>query len=600
MTLRLCLLLCLLCPAAVADGLWFGQNSSSEDDILDPDLAFRVSAERTDISGQVALRMDIEPGYYLYRDHFRIAADGKTLPLETLDPPAGNVKNDELFGEVQVYDTRTEWMLPLGADMRDLDVMYQGCKEGSICYTPIAKRFSFRADGVDVRELPLEEFAAVAAASPDAPLRKNEADTLMRRFLTGSFPETLGAFFIFGLLLSLTPCVYPMFPILAGMIVRKKGKELADNAFLLSLCFVLAMATTYAVLGIIAGLFQINLQAAAQNRWVIVFFSGVFVLLALSCFGAFHMQMPRFIQNWLHQLMERHQDGNLLGAALMGGLSALIVGPCVTPPLMGALLYISQTGDAMLGGGALWMMGMGFGVPLLLMGASLGKFLPRAGAWMNTVKHLFGAALLAQAVWFLERVLPGSVTGMLWAALLVFGAVFVGAFDSLPTGSGAAPRLRKGLGLLMFFYGVVLMFSLGDGGGLLRPFQGEPQQVKTFDLVLSEQDLDAALAQRKGQGKMMLLNFSADWCVECHQMKRQTFPDPRVRRQLESMVVMEADITEHGARSRGLLRRFELFGPPVMLFFDVDGQELRSMRLTGFVDADQLHQHLLVLLREEG
>lgn len=409
-----------------------------------------------------------------------------------------------------------------------------------------------------------------------------------------SFGVTLLSFFGFGLLLSLTPCIFPMIPILSGIIVGHGNRITTGRAFLLSLSYVVASALTYTVFGILAALFGGNLQSAFQEPWIIGLFSGIFVVLSLSMFGFYNLELPKSLQVKLHNSSEIHRDGSLLGAAIMGSLSSLIVGPCVAAPLAGALIFIGQTGDAMLGGSALFALGLGMGVPLLLLGASAGKLLPKAGNWLNSTKAVFGVIMLAVAVWMLSRILPGNVIMMLWATLLIFPAIYLSAVDPLPENSSGWRKLWKGLGLMMLAYGLLLLigFSLGNSNPL-KPLQGlgvstaqaaEPDIA--FERVASLAALESRIKQAAANHQPVMLDFYADWCISCKEMESYTFADPSVKQALKGYVLLQADVTNNSDDDKALLDKFSLIGPPAILFFGLDSQEKTANRVIGYQDVE--------------
>lgn len=569
-----------------------GEAAGSEQ-ILPPDEAFRLSA-RANRDNTISLNWDIEPGYYLYNDKFKVTALDDDHRLAPFTIPAGKLKQDLIFGAVRVHYDKLSVDVPVisaatATGATDIEVGYQGCKEDAVCYPPIQKTFN------------LNLFAnAVAApvfgddlAAPK--VKVSEQDAITQRLLSGGFIINLLSFFGFGLLLSLTPCVFPMIPILSGVIVGQQGALSTRRAFMLSLVFVLAMAASYALLGVIAGSFNINLQAASQNVWAIVLFSGVFVLLALSMFGFYELQLPGGWQTRLNAMSASQPGGSLKGAAIMGAVSAIVVGPCVAPPLAGALLYISQTGNALFGGMALFLMGLGFGVPLLIIGASAGGLLPRAGQWMNAVKQFFGVLMLGVAIWFLERVLPSTYTLLLWASLFIISAVYLGAFDKVDAASKWL-RFRKGLGLVIMVYGVIMIFASVSGGnrvtGLLNVSSTPAASHAGFAYVGNETELERSLAEAGRAQKPVMLVFYADWCVVCNELERYTFPDENVRALLSELVLLKADVTQNNDQDQALLTRFDLFGPPGLIFFNRDTEELSPYRLVGFIDAESFAAHL--------
>ena len=597
------LLAVLLCGAARADQT-FSQRlrslvgaESSQNQPLDPGQAFRL---HTQADGARAIRVtwNIADGYYLYRDKFsfHVISAGASVQRGGVQLPPGRVKQDPAFGKVVINTGLVDVRVPLvrapgPALPVTLKIGYQGCEDGVVCYPPISRRIAL--------VLP-----ALSSAGNTAP-NTEPADS-------GSLGRTLArhgllfdglTFFGFGLLLAFTPCVFPMIPILSGIIVGQGVDSSVPRATLLSLSYVLSMALVYAALGVVAGLLNFNLQAAAQNPWVISVFSGLFVVLALSMFGLFQMQWPEPVRGMLAGWSNRVRGGSLHGAALMGGLSALIVGPCVAPPLAAALLYISQTGNAVLGGAALFLLGLGMGTPLVALGASGGALLPRAGRWMESVKHVFGVIMLGVAVEFLGRVLPPPLMLGLWGLLLIVSAVYMGALDRVEA-QARWRRLWKGLGIAMLLYGAALLVGAASGGDdVWRPLQPlaavSSREPLPFHRVTSVGGLQEALKLASRQGRPVMLDFYADWCVECKEMDRHTFPDPKVRAMLKNMVLLKADVTAYAsdADARQLLGHFKLVGPPAILFFNSKAQELKGQRVIGFLSAKEFVRRLRALLR---
>ena len=585
--------LILLVPGPVGhavEGLFAGE----EETFLHPDEAFVAGAYAA--SGEeVRVRFDIVPGYYLYRERFLFApAAGEDFRLDSPSLPPGEVKHDEYFGEVEVYYREVEVALllhPGAAPLREgrVDVTYQGCADAGLCYPPITKTLAFDLDstppgaGMD---------AALATGGGTGEGFLSPQDRVARSLTTGSLPFVMAQFAFFGLLLAFTPCVLPMVPILSAIILgqRRQGTGTA-RAFALSLVYVLAMALTYSAAGVFAGLSGAGLQAFFQHPAVIVAFSGFFVLLALSMFGLYRIQMPAAWQSRLTEFSGRQKGGTWLGVATMGALSALIVGPCVAAPLAGALIYIAQTGNAQLGGLALFSLAMGMGVPLLVAGTTAGRFAPRAGPWMKAVQRIFGVLLIGVAIWLLERVVPPWAALLMWAALFIVCAIYLGAFDRIDVASRGWRRLWKGSGLAMLVYGVLLMVGAASGGGdLLHPLQGfttgpGSQAAIAFKPIKGLAGLDAELGRASAQGQSVMLDFYADWCVSCKEMERRTFPDAGVRRALADTVLLKADVTANDEKDRALLAHFGLFGPPAILFFGPDGRERSRFRVIGFVEA---------------
>ncbi|MDO9270303.1 MAG: protein-disulfide reductase DsbD [Methylobacter sp.] len=552
-------------------------------ELLPPDQAFEFFASVKD-DHSLHVNWHIADGYYLYREKVQfelINADG--VKFGTYDIPRGTPKQDEAFGQVETFHNELDFDLPLirssqAAQTITLLAKYQGCADRGVCYPPMSKKIDL----------------ALPIAQQPAAQELSEQDQIVQSLRKDSLPITLLSFFGFGLLLSLTPCIFPMIPILSGIIVGHGNRITTTRAFLLSLSYVVASALTYTVFGILAALFGSNLQTTFQQPWIIGLFSAIFVLLSLSMFGFYHLELPKSLQVKLHNSSEIHRDGSLWGAAIMGSLSSLIVGPCVAAPLAGALIYIGQTGDAVLGGSALFALGLGMGVPLLLLGASAGKLLPKAGNWLNSTKAVFGVIMLAVAVWMLSRILPGNVIMMLWAMLLIFPAIYLSAVDPLPENSSGWRKLWKGLGLMMLAYGLLLLigFSLGNSNPL-KPLQGlglstaqaaEPGIV--FERVSSIATLEARIKQAAANHQPVLLDFYADWCISCKEMETYTFADPRVKQALKGYVLLQVDVTNNSDDDKALLTKFNLIGPPAILFFGLDHQEKIANRVIGYQDTE--------------
>ncbi len=430
----------------------------------------------------------------------------------------------------------------------------------------------------------------------------SEQDQIAARLANAGIFGAIAIFFGLGLLLAFTPCVFPMIPILSGIIAGQGDSITTRKAFMLSLAYVLAMALTYAVVGVIAGLFGANLQATFQNPWVLTVFAAMFVALAMSMFGFYDLQLPSSVQTKLTEISNKQEGGTLVGAAIMGALSALIVGPCVAPPLMGALIFIGQTGDAVLGFFALLGLGLGMGAPLLAIGTSAGKLLPRAGAWMDAVKAVFGVLLLAVAILLVERVLPAAVAMLLWGLLLISSGVYLGALTTLDADVSGWRKLWKALGVTVLVYGILMLVGVAAGGkDTIQPLRGlvpagggaGAAAHAEFKRIKTVADLEREVAAAAVVGKPVMLDFYADWCVSCKEMERYTFPEPQVVSAMERFVLLQADVTANDAEDKALMQeRFGLPGPPAMLFFDADGNELRGYRLVGFVPADEFAAHL--------
>ena len=578
------------------------------DEFLDPDVAFRPDLAASADGSELLVRWDIAEGYYLYRDKFRIELEaGEGVALQPAQFPEGELKEDETFGRVEVYHNQVEARVPLtrtqtAATPIKVKLGYQGCAEAGICYPPQTKTVEF--------QLPAGGSATAVAAPPAATLPVvqdaaeapvTDQDKIARVLTERPLWLSMLIFFGLGLGLSVTPCVFPMIPILSSIIVGQGEQISTRRAFSLSLVYVLAMALTYTVAGVIAALFGENLQAAFQNPWILSSFAAVFVLLALSMFGFYELQVPAGLQSRLSEISNRQRGGTLVGVAVMGFLSALIVGPCVAAPLAAALLVIGQTGDTLLGGSALFALSLGMGVPLLIVGTGAGKLLPRAGGWMNAVKAVFGVLLLAVAIWMLERILPSAVSMALWATLLIISAVYMGALERIDVDATGWHKLWKGAGLILLVYGALMLVGVASGGrDVLQPLRGvaatggtatAAQAALDFQPVKSVEDLDQAMLAANRAGKTVMLDFYADWCTECHRMEKYTFSHPDVHAALANSVTLQADVTANDAVDKALLQRFKLIGPPAILFFDTEGQELRRYRMVGYMDGEAFAAH---------
>ncbi len=622
-------LLLALAPFAAAIGGTpapnLGLGLSTENRFLPADEAFHLTARVVD-GNTIAAHWKIADGYYLYRDkfHFRVL-EGKGVRIAPVQLPPGKIKDDGTFGRVTVYyhqiGTRLALLRsdPSMTQTVTLQFVYQGCAESGICYPPITRERSFTLPAAVASSAGPPGGAGTTSAAPSphpvsqaapkpasAGVPLSEQGRLARLLLTGYLWITLPTFFGLGLLLAFTPCVFPMIPILSGILVGQ-GKELrTGRAFLLSLVYVLAMAATYTAVGVIAALFGQNLQATLQNPWVLWTFALVFVVLALSMFGLCNVQMPTFLQNKFAEMSNRQHGGTFVGVAIMGLLSALIVGPCVAAPLAGALLVIGQSGDPVLGGLALFSLSLGMGVPLLLLGTSAGKLLPKVGPWMVTVRAVFGVLLLAVAIYLLERVLPGAIILAMWAVLLIVSATYMGALDSTAPGGSGWRHLWKGLGLVLLLYGAMLMIGAATGGSdPLRPLQvfSVPTGGRTvsnaarsgplpFRRISGLDGLHQALATARAEGKSVMLDFYAKWCISCKELAKYTFSNPGVHRALAGMMLVQADVTPWNEQNKKLTHAFGLLGPPAILFFGPDGKERRNYRVIGFIDAAKFRAHI--------
>ena len=571
---------------------------AGEPDLLEPEKAFRFSAQWVD-ANNINVRYQIADGYYLYRDRFRFEVQPEILSLGTQQMPAGEVHQDQFFGRVETYRGELNIRLPLqqtGSRQKALTLkaVAQGCADAGVCYTPLEQKVDLIIGATNMSMPPptnavtsLQTLQAAMAnplqktAASGAPL-SDESSLAANLLRGGSFWLSVAAFFVLGVLLAFTPCVLPMIPILSGIIVGQKQTVTKTRGLALSGAYVLGMAITYALAGVAAGLAGTLLSSALQNAWVLGAFAALFVVLAFSMFGFYELQFPASIQEKLSDAANRIKGGNLAGAFVMGTLSALIVGPCVTPPLAAALLHISQTRDVLLGGSSLFAMALGMGVPLLAVGISAGTLLPKAGPWMDTVKKFFGVLLLGVAIWLISSFIPAETYLLLWAALLVVCAIYLVAL--LPVASAYA-RIWKGVGITALVAGVALLFGAFSGGhGILRPLAqltgaAKPAQELKFLRVKNNAELDQAISHARG--RYVMFDFYADWCVSCKEMELFTFSDPAVQARLKDMQLLKADVTANNADDAALLKRFDLFGPPGILFFDKQGNEIKT-RVIGY------------------
>ncbi len=606
---RILLWLVLFAPAVFAADLGGGLSNPLEEEpeFLSADQAFVLSAELKD--GALQAQWQMPDGYYLYRHRFEFTVPpGSAFALGDPEIPQGKIKNDEYFGEVQVYYHNVSARVPVtrtgAGDTFEATITYQGCADRGLCYPPKTKHVSFPAQAIAPSTAAKSD--AGIAAGPSAGIGdKTEEQHLAGVLANGNLFLALGIFFGSGILLAFTPCVFPMVPILSSIIVGQGSSVTRVRAFTLSLAYVLGMAFTYATLGVVVGLFgaSMNLQAALQSAPVLIVFAIVFVLLSFSMFGFYELQLPQAWQNRVNSIAQNQRGGVHAGVALMGSLSSLVVSPCLSAPLAGALIYLSSTGDALLGGSALLALGLGMGAPLLLIGSSCAHLLPRAGAWMNDVKAVFGVLLLGVAVWLLERVIPAQMTLLLWAILAIGVGVYLGALDFSPRQGWG--QLWKATGAFTFVYGVLLLIGAASGANdPLAPLSGMAQataQPDTTEVRSNEVQwkrvrgvaaLEAEIAAAEQAGKPVALDFYADWCISCKVMARNVFSEPAIAAQLGRFQLLQADVTANDPLDQELLHHIGLFGPPSMLFFGLDGREISALRMQGEMDRGAFERHL--------
>jgi len=555
---------------------------TSGDDFLPPDRAFRFDA-LPDGTDRVRLNWEIADGYYLYRARIRVMTPSTRAQLGAPQMPQGQIKTDEYFGRQEVYHHELVATVPVvratgGAFELPLEVTYQGCADAGLCYPPITK---------DVTVHLSAGAASRAGGSPGSSAADGvaEQDWFASLIRSGNPLVMLGWFYLAGLVLAFTPCVLPMVPILSGIIAGGGRSVTTTRALALSVTYVLGMALTYTLAGIACAAAGRQVQAVFQQWWVLALFAALFVVLALSMFGLFTLQMPVAIQTRIANISNRQSAGTFGGVAVMGALSALIVTTCVGPALVGALLVISQTGQVARGGAALFAMSIGMGTPLLVVGASAGRLLPRAGPWMDLVKKLFGVMMLAVAAWMLARIVPERVALSLWA---VPALILAWLLWSQTRGHSVATWGLRAAGVIAGLYGVALTAGSALGGtdplAPIPAFAARTHELP-FRSIKSVADLDREIAQAKAQSRGVLVDFSADWCTSCKEMERYTFTDPAVQAALSAAVLLRADVTQNDADDQALLKRFGIFGPPTIAFYGVDGQERTQYRVVGYMKA---------------
>ncbi|MDW5415625.1 protein-disulfide reductase DsbD [Iodobacter sp. CM08] len=614
---------------ALCTALFAGTAFAEEPSFLEPEQALKMTAKAKDHQ-TVEVRFAIAEGYYLYKNKVKISADqGVELAIGEFPPSLSH--DDPNFGKVETY--RQQVVLPVNiknatSSSFKLTVISQGCADAGLCYPPITQIANIKlpaamsvaaspkpsttvspaaiaisppvavaaaaspvSDALDIKPAnnkllaELSEAPAFATQAASAPAASN-TDSINSLLGSGNLALILISFFGFGLLLALTPCVFPMMPILSGIIVGHGDKISKKRALILSIAYVLGMAISYALAGVAAGLSGSLLSAALQNAWVLGSFAMVFVLLSLSMFGFYELQLPASLQSKLSNSANQQKGGSLTGVMIMGALSALIVGPCVAAPLAGALLYIAQTHNALLGGVALFVMALGMGVPLIIVGCAASA-LPRAGGWMEGIKKVFGVLLLAVAIWLVSPVLPTLFAMLAWAMLLIISAVFLHALDPLPPHTAGWPRFCKGLGVIALLAGSALLIgALSGSRDPLQPLQGlQSAQAATahvqFERVSSVADLESKLA---ASNQPVMLDFYADWCVSCKEMEKLTFTDAAVAAKMGKMRLLQANVTANTEADKALLKRFKLFGPPGIIFFNAKGAEQFSS--IGFQNAE--------------
>jgi len=570
--------------------------------------AFKFSSESSDTG--LKLKWTISEDYYLYLERFKFASKQEGAVVgEPRFSTSGKEKQDPYFGTVHVIHDAVEVFLPITfTDMSlndaEIKVTYQGCAEAGLCYPPKHQKILFvpTAKKSNQAPTPVDKVNDNDAINTAETPNMDEASGVFSFLQNNSLPFIAGIFFLLGIGLTFTPCVFPMIPIITSIIAGQE-KPTVSKSFILSSAYVVGMAATYATAGVITGLLgaSANIQAALQDPILLSVFAAIFVLLALSMFGLYELQLPSFIRDKLNSSSQKLNGGHITSVFMIGAFSALIVSPCVSAPLAGALLYISSTGDALIGGVSLFALGLGMGVPLIIIAVGGGKLFPKAGKWMDQVKNVFGIMLIAVAIWLLSRFISGELSLGLWAILFGMTASQMGAFDAANTGW---PRVVKGLGLLFALYAILLTLGAFSGAtNPLNPLEKIVQQTnfskvsankneQVFTVIYDDIGLQEEILIAKNLGKPLMVDFYADWCISCKVMEHTIFPLPHIQNKLNQYHLVKADVTENTQKNQALLNKFGLFGPPSMLFFDQNGEEMKSLRIVGEINESGLNNIL--------
>ncbi|HAZ7573498.1 protein-disulfide reductase DsbD [Legionella sp. PATHC032] len=554
---------------------------------------FKVNVKKID-PNTFAIQWDILPKYFLYSDRIQLNSDNDDIAqLGTLRFPTPLTKTDKQGRTFKVY--RNQLTLPVGVlgitpGETIVNLRFQGCADDGFCYPPEARQIKLAIDDkLALSQVDLETLKAPAEATPEKP-EKSEQD-IAAIFANHNWIMILLIFYGFGLLLSFTPCILPMVPVLSGIIVGHGKTATTKKAFFLSLSYVLSMSVTYAVVGAVVALLGANLQISMQSPWAISLFSLIFVLLALSMFGFYEFRLPDAWQSKIVGSSREQRGGHYLGAAIMGCLSTLILSPCVTAPLIGVLTYIAQTGNVLLGSVTLFTLSLGMGTPLLLIGTSAGKWLPETGSWMNAVKAFFGILLLAVAIYLMARILPAGLVMGLWACLLIFSGIYSGALTKSNTNQ---EKLCQGIGIILLTYGLLILIgaSMGSSNPLqpLANLQAAPTVTNAFESAKAQSVKSVELAIKQAFGKPVMLDFYADWCASCKVMENTTFKDPRVQRALSHFIVIKVDVTANNQNDRALMQHFRVVAPPTFIFFNAQGIQLDKLKKVGELNADEFMQ----------
>jgi thiol:disulfide interchange protein DsbD len=567
---------------------------------------------------KLLLRWDILDGYYLYDNRMKFSAANQ-VTVKDISRSKTKPKDDPLFGQVDVYYHSSEIVLQFantkaGEDIK-LTVEYQGCWDGGVCYPPITTEHNIKLpiatvsanapSGVLDSSLVESDQKGKIAATQIQPVSVSEQDYFSNLLVAGDFTWILLAFFVAGLALSLTPCVFPMIPILSSIIAGQGEHVTKTKAFTLTMIYVLSVSVTYTLAGVLAGIFGENLQVLFQATWIIVLFSVIFLALALSMFGLYELQLPAALQSKLSNVSNKQQGGSYIGVSIMGVLSALIVGPCMAAPLAGALIYIGQSADPVLGGFALFSLSMGMGVPLILVGVSAGHLMPKVGAWMNTVKATFGVLLIFMAIYMLDRVVPLQVTILLSAITIIISATFMGVFNSISASSATLTKLTKGLSFIFLVYGLSLLIGVFVGNAnFFKPLKGlvgtadiTKEQANNFIKITSIAQLTPILEQAKLQNTPVMLDFYADWCISCVELEYMLDQD-KVSKRLKNFSLVKVDLTDYNDDAKALLEKYKVLGPPALAFYNNEGGFEEQMTTVGLLSEQEFLSHIQPLIEQ--